>query len=484
MPSNTVPTHTVASLASEVDGTTLGDETVVILDVTHDSREVGEGVLFVAVPGFTSDGHDFVLQAATGGASAVCVQRNQSVAVPQIRVPDTRLVLAPLAAAVHGHPSAALRVVGITGTNGKTTAAHMLESIASKAGIKTGLIGTIGARSGTRPLVIRRTTPESTDLQRMLAEMVTDDVDVVAMEVSSHALELGRVASTRFAVGAFTNLSQDHLDFHRNMEDYFSAKARLFAQTDHAVVNVESVWGERLAEMVDGPLTTVGSGGDLRATDVASSLAGSSFTISGADLAFPVTLRMAGGFNVSNALVAAGCALVLDISPDAIAAGLSSITSVPGRFEVIDHGRGFGVVVDYAHTPEGIELVIDAARSMSSGRVIAVIGAGGDRDRSKRPLMGAAGAMADVLWVTSDNPRNEDPTAIISDVMEGLTEQSNVRVEPDRAVAIRAAIVQAQPGDIVLILGKGHEQGQDVGGRITPFDDRDVARQALEAGLT
>ena len=474
-----MPSNTLAELAEVTAGTVHGNADVVISDVTHDSREVSEGVLFVAVRGFAADGHGFVAQAAERGASAACVDELQAVSIPQLQVADTRSVLAALAASVHGQPSAHLRVVGITGTNGKTTVAHMLESITRAAGLPTGLIGTIGARSGDRPLEVRRTTPEATDLQRMFAEMVKDGIDVVAMEVSSHALTLGRVASTGFRIGAFTNLSQDHLDFHADMEEYFAAKAALFDQTERAVINTDSEWGRRLRDMVEVPVTTVGTDADIAVSEIEAALTESRFRVDLDGTTIDVVLPIPGAFNISNALVAAGCAHHLGISLGDIKRGLEEIPPVAGRFEVIPHDGAFGVVVDYAHTPEGIELVIDAARGVSSGRVIALIGAGGDRDRFKRPLMGAAGAAADLLWVTSDNPRSEDPAAIISDVMDGVGTTTEVRVEVDRAKAIADAIAEAGPGDLVLILGKGHEQGQDLGDRVIPFDDRVVAKAAL-----
>ena len=476
------PSSTLEELAEVTSGTVRGDASTVVTDVTHDSRQATDGFLFVAVRGMTADGHAYVEQAAEGGASAVCVEDFQQVSIPQLRVADTRAALSVLASTVHGDPSLRLRLVGITGTNGKTTVAHMVESITRAAGLSSGVIGTIGARSGDRALEIGRTTPESTDLQRMLASMVGDQVDVVAMEVSSHALSLGRVAGTRFEVGAFTNLSQDHLDFHSDMESYFAAKAAMFGQARHAVINIDSPWGARLVGMVDIPVTTVGAGGVLRPSEVVSTLSGSTFRLTGQETELEITLPLPGGFNVSNAAVAAGCALILGMPADAIERGLAAVTSVAGRFEVIQHAGDFGVVVDYAHTPDGIEAVIAATRAMTSGRVIALVGAGGNRDRGKRPLMGAAGAHADLLWVTSDNPRSEDPAAIISEVMQGVEVGTDVRVEPDRAAAIAGAIGEARSGDTVLILGKGHEQGQDLGNRVIPFDDRQVARSVLGGG--
>lgn len=461
---------------------------IAIRDVTHDSRRSGPGVLFVAVRGFTVDGHDYLQQAVDAGAAAVCVERPTSLKVPQLVVSDTRSALPHLAAAVHHHPSRHLRVVGITGTNGKTTVAYLLDSIVRAAGMTSALIGTIGARIDGRSIAVGRTTPEAPEFQRLLAGMVDAHVEVAAVEVSSHALTLHRVDAVAFEVGAFTNLTQDHLDFHKDLDDYYHAKATLFEadRTKQAVIWVDDPYGARLAAEVTIPATTVGltEGADIRAGDVDVTPTGSRFELLVGDESTTVDLPLGGAFNVENALVAAACATVLGIDAGAIARGLGSVSQIPGRFEKIDAGQAFAVIVDYAHTPDGIAAVIAAAREVSQGAVIVVVGAGGDRDRRKRPAMGEAAARADIAVITSDNPRSEDPLSIIDEVVRGAPPAEGVRVVPDRREAIRQAIRAAAPGDVVLILGKGHEHGQEIAGRVEPFDDRDVAAEELREVLT
>jgi UDP-N-acetylmuramoyl-L-alanyl-D-glutamate--2,6-diaminopimelate ligase len=474
-------------LADAVGGELVGAELrTTIREVTHDSRQAGPGVLFVAVRGFAVDGHDFLDQAVQAGAAAVCVERQSSLAVPQLIVRDSRAALPHLAAAVHRHPSRQLRVVGITGTNGKTTVAYLLESIVKAAGLRAAVVGTIGARIAGRSVAMARTTPEAADLQRLLAEMVDAAVDVAAVEVSSHALALHRVDAVAFEVGAFTNLTQDHLDFHADLDEYFEAKASLFQETrtKQAVIWIDDQYGAQLASRVTIPVTRVGSreDADVGARGIHVSPTGSRF-----ELLMPagsgfIELPLGGAFNVENALVAAACAGALGIEFDAIARGLTAAPQIPGRFEKIEAGQAFAVIVDYAHTPDGISAVIDAAREVSDGAVIVVVGAGGDRDRLKRPRMGEAAARADVAVITSDNPRSEDPPAIIAEVVGGIPAGGAVlEVVPDRREAIRFALRAASAGDVVLILGKGHEQGQEISGRIEPFDDRAVAAEELAA---
>lgn len=475
-------------LATTVAGArVLGVANPVIADVTHDSRSVEAGSLYVAIRGFRSDGHDYVSQAAARGAVAICVDHEMAVDVPQLVVPSTREALGPLAAAVWDHPSRNFALIGVTGTNGKTTVTHMIEAITRTAGKRTGLIGTVGARvSGgsdeeTLRIPLDRTTPEASRLQRLFAQMSDAGAEVVVMEVSSHALSLGRVAGTDFALGAFTNLSQDHLDFHDTMEEYFLAKALLFEMVPVAVVQRDDPWGRRLISRLPETMTVteVGEGGDVSATDVFLQADHSTFTLNRGAKSVAVTLPIAGRFNIDNALIAAGCAGHLGITLDLTADGLATLEPVPGRFEHVPSGSGFDVVVDYAHTPDGVANVVAAGRAISSGSVIVVVGAGGDRDHAKRPLMGAAAARADRLFVTSDNPRTEDPNLIIEQILAGIEDRSTVIVEPDRRRAITAAISSARPGDLIMILGKGHELGQDVGGVVTPFDDRAVARAAI-----
>ena len=467
-------------LALAVGGVTYGDPEVTVTDVTHDSRLAGAGTMYVAVRGSHFDGHDFVATAVAAGSSAVCVDHFVASGVSELEVADTRRVMGALAASVHDNPSASVAVVGVTGTNGKTTVTHYVESITASAGRTPGLIGTVHTRVGEHSLDSERTTPEATDFQRLLAEMRDLGADVIAAEISSHALELGRVSATRFAVAAFTNLSQDHLDFHGDMEAYRAAKERLFYEYEvgAAVINVDDEVGREIASKVGMPVLRVGAEGDLSASEMRTSFEGTSFQMALHGETHLIDTPLIGAFNVENALIAAGCCLQLGVSVDEVVSGLRRLGSVPGRFELVSGSFPVRVVVDYAHTPEGIHQAISVARGLAPGRVIAVFGAGGDRDREKRPLMGRAAIEADLSVLTSDNPRSEDPEAIIQDVMTGI-EGSGVVVEPDRRRAIEHAIRAASPGDVVLILGKGHETGQEIGERILPFDDKLVAGEVL-----
>jgi UDP-N-acetylmuramoyl-L-alanyl-D-glutamate--2,6-diaminopimelate ligase len=384
---------------------------------------------------------------------------------------------------VFGRPADHLTTIGVTGTNGKTTCTYLLEAILRAAGRTPGVIGTTGARIAGSPVAIDRTTPEAPDLHRLLARMRGDGVRAVAMEVSSHALEQRRTDGLRFDAAIFTNLSQDHLDFHGTMEAYFEVKARLFTP-EHAalaVVGADDPYGGRLIGSVSIPVVTyaVASDADLRATDVMVGPEGSSFVVDGVH----VRTALRGAFNVDNCLaaLAAARAIGLDLAP--AAAAVASVEDVPGRMEVIDGDRGFGVVVDYAHTPDSIRVVLRGARSLAAGRVLVVFGCGGERDRAKRPSMGAAAtANADLTVITSDNPRSEDPLAIIDEILPGAAEGGGPYVvEPDRRGAIRLALQEARPGDLVVVAGKGHEPVQEIGGTRIPFDDRTVVREELAA---
>jgi UDP-N-acetylmuramoyl-L-alanyl-D-glutamate--2,6-diaminopimelate ligase len=470
---------TLARLAQVGSGDIVGDPATAIFDVTHDSRVAGPGHLFVAIRGAHRDGHQYV---AASRAAAACVETAMTAPVPLLVVADTRAALGILAAEVHGHPSRELPVVGITGTNGKTTVAHMLAAIVDAAGGVPGLVGTVGARIGDEHLDLERTSPEASDFQRLLRRMVDAGVSVAAVEVSSHAQVFGRTAATEFAVVAFTNLSQDHLDMHGDMESYFQAKASLFLDsTAAAVVNIDDPWGSRLAAMIDRPVTTVGVGGEFSAREVVPGLTSSLFQLVTPAGAIDVVLPVGGGFNVENGVVAAACAQLLGYDLTTIGAGLSAVEPIPGRMEPVDAGQEPAIIVDYAHTPEGIEQVVASVRPLVEGKVIVVVGAGGDRDAAKRPEMGRAAAQADVLFITSDNPRSEDPDAIIDAVSAGADGPATVHIEPDRRQAIEHAIAAAQSGDAVLVLGKGHETGQEIAGNVLPFDDRQVAREAVMA---
>lgn len=474
-------------VAEQVPGliSVVGDD-VSVSDITHDSRQAGPGSLFVAIPGEQFDGHNFVGAAIENGTSAVLVEKQQPGSIPQIIVENSRDAMPWAARAVFDVPDASLVIAGVTGTNGKTTVTHMIEAIMTSAGLSVGVIGTLGARINGAPLPIARTTPEATDLQRILARMRDDGVRFVLMEVSSHAIQLRRCDAIHFSVVGFTNLSQDHLDFHGDMEAYFEVKQRLFTQsvTDAAVINKGDPWGERLEESTNVSTTTVSLGADaeVSATDLVESTVGTSFTVMTPEGSVPVALPLVGRFNVANALVAIGMALRLGVDLPTISRGLGKLDAIPGRMELIPHDGPFTVVVDYAHTPDAIAVVLGSAQSTVSGRVIALVGAGGDRDRDKRSIMGAAAArLSDLTIITTDNPRSEDPSVIAAEVRRGAEAQPNAVVETviDRRSAIRRAIAVARTGDMVLVLGKGHEQGQEIATEVLPFDDRDEVRDAL-----
>jgi UDP-N-acetylmuramoyl-L-alanyl-D-glutamate--2,6-diaminopimelate ligase len=452
---------------------------VEVNDATHDSRQVGIGSLFVAVGGEHYDGHDFVGEAIARGAVAVMAERHLTLDVPLLLVPSSRRAMAALAAAVQGYPSEELAVVGVTGTNGKTTVTHLIEAIARAAGKSCGLIGTIETRLGSQEIANPHTTPEATDFQRLLRVMADGGAEMVACEVSSHALALNRVAGTRFVVGAFTNLSQDHLDLHGSLEDYFEAKASLFDVAERKAVWIDDPFGARLAARHPDALT-VGPGGEVWASRVTSDLGGTTFVLHLPDGQEQAHMNLPGNFNLANALVAGACAHLLGFSLEQVTVGLSDLRSVPGRFEVVSGKGPVTVVVDYAHTPGGIQSVIETARTLGKGRVVVVVGAGGDRDRAKRPAMGRAASGADVVIVTSDNPRSEDPDTIIEQVLNGVDNPAVVRIS-DRKEAIATALGSAVAGDIVLVLGKGHETGQEIDGVVHPFDDRSLVRELLAA---
>jgi UDP-N-acetylmuramoyl-L-alanyl-D-glutamate--2,6-diaminopimelate ligase len=472
----------VAALAPEA---VLGSpDPVEVRDLAYDARAVTPGAAFFAVPGERADGHDFAEEAVTNGAAVLVVERAVAPEVPQLVVPSTRAAMATAADVFFGEPTRELEVAGVTGTSGKTTTAFLLHSVLDVAGRRPGLLGTVESRVGgdVRPVV--RTTPEAIDLQRTFREMLDAGDRSVALEASSHASVLHRLDRVRFDALVFTNLSQDHLDFHPSMDEYYAAKRRLFigAAPPPAAVNVGDLWGRNLAEeLADknrAPLVTYGLAPDaeIRPEGLELGAAGATFTAGGIE----IRSKLRGRFNVENVLGVIAAAILLDVDEEDIAAGIAGLEGVPGRFEPVDEGQPFSVVVDYAHKPDALDNVLRTARELADGRVVVVFGAGGDRDRQKRPLMGkVARDLADVVIVTSDNPRSEDPLAIIQDVLQGTG--TDVEIDPDRRSAIGRAIEVAAPGDVVVIAGKGHEQGQDVGGEKLPFDDRVVAREALRA---
>jgi UDP-N-acetylmuramoyl-L-alanyl-D-glutamate--2,6-diaminopimelate ligase len=444
-----------------------GGAPVDVTDLAYDTRAVTPGALFFCVPGERVDRHDLAADAVERGAVALVVERPLDLRVPQLIVPSARIAMAVAADEFFDRPTEELVVAGVTGTNGKTTTSYLIHSIFEAAGMRPGLIGTIESRVGSEARPAVRTTPEAIDLQRMFRQMLDAGDRSVVLEATSHGSALGRLERVRFHAIAFTNLTQDHLDFHPSMEDYFDAKRRLFTEHEPApaaAINVDDAWGRKLAE-------------ELRRLDRAPVL---TYGVSaGADLR-EHTFRTAlvGRFNTENVLAAWAVARLVGVPDAVVAEGVERLPGVPGRFESVDEGQPFRVIVDYSHTPDSLENVLRAARELAAQRVICVFGAGGDRDRGKRAIMGRiASELADVAIVTSDNPRSEEPQAIIDDILVGVTRP--VEVEPDRRAAIEQAIALAGAGDVAVIAGKGHEQGQEFADRKIPFDDREVAREAL-----
>ena len=459
-----------------------------ISGLAYSSRQVAPGDLFFCVPGFRADGHDFAPDAVERGAAALVCERPLGLGVPEVVVPDVRAAMGPIAARFHADPTADLRVVGITGTNGKTTTAYLVRALLEEAGIQCGLLGTVSSVIGGCEEPVERTTPEAIDLQASFRRMLDAGDRACAIEVSSHALELGRARGIRFATRVFTNLSQDHLDFHPSMEHYFVAKRKLFeapgGDPGTSIVNADDEWGRRLLADVDGAVSyAVERPADYRARDLRFDASGARFVCETPDGEVELATRLPGQFNVLNALAALAAVRPLGVGLEEAARGLACAHRVPGRMEPVDEGQEFAVLVDYAHTPEALENVLRAARELCPGRLHVVFGAGGDRDKTKRPLMGrVASALADRVVVTSDNPRSEDPEAIVDEVMVGTG--PGAEREVDRRAAIARALGAAAPADVVVIAGKGHEQGQEfAGGRKEPFDDVSEARAALRALL-
>ena len=460
-----------------------GAPEVEISSLAYSSQSVTPGALFFCVPGFRADGHDFAPTAVERGAVALVCQRPLGLGVPEVLVPDVRAAMGPAAARFYGDPTAELDVVGITGTNGKTTTAFLVRHLLEAGGRSCGLLGTVKRVVGGVEEEVERTTPEAIDLQATFRRMIDGGDRACAMEVSSHALELGRVGGIRFACRVFTNLTQDHLDFHVTMDAYFEAKRRLFRESGIAVVNLDDEYGRRIAGEIECVTFAVDHEADYRARDVEFDLMGSRFTCQTPAGTLELESPLPGVFNVENVLAAVAVARSLDVPGARIEQALPEFGRVPGRFEPVNEGQEFGVLVDYAHTPDSLENVLRAAREVTRGRLHLVFGAGGDRDRGKRPLMGAAARrLADRVLVTSDNPRNEAPETIIDQVMEGAGPDAGREVDRRRAIA--RAVETAEGGDVVVIAGKGHEQGQEFeNGRKEPFDDVAVARDALRARL-
>ena len=447
----------------------VGPADAVVHDLAYDARTARPGSLFFCVPGQRADGHDFAPEAVANGAVALVVERRLDTPVPQFVVADSRAAMAVAADEFFGRPTAELAVAGVTGTAGKTTTAFLLYAVLAAAGRRPGLLGTIETRVDGERRPATRTTAEAIDLQRLFREMLDAGDRSCAMEATSHGSALRRLDRVRFQVLVFTNLDQDHLDFHRDMEDYFEAKRRLFVRDDPppAAVNVGNAYGRRLADELRGrgtPLLTFGLGEDAEIRPETTA----------------VQTRLQGRFNLENVLGTVAAGRLLGIDDDAVARGIASVAGVPGRFQPVDEGQDFTVIVDYSHKPGALETVLRTARELGPGRLICVFGCGGDRDRGKRPLMGRiASELTDIAIVTSDNPRSEDPLAIIDEIVAGMDGEETV--EPDRAEAIELALELARPGDVVVIAGKGHERGQEIGGVVLPFDDAEVAGEVLRA---
>ncbi|AHV98383.1 UDP-N-acetylmuramoyl-L-alanyl-D-glutamate--2,6-diaminopimelate ligase [Paenibacillus sabinae] len=475
----------------------IGSGETEITDLQADSRKVKPGDLFICLPGFTVDGHDFAPQAAASGAAALVVERQLDIDLPQIIVGDSRFAMAVLANTFFGSPSSRMKMIGVTGTNGKTTTTYLIERILEDHGVKTGLIGTIQMRYGGVSYPMPRTTPESLELQRALSDMVSQGVQSCVMEVSSHALEQGRVKGTDFRTAIFTNLTQDHLDYHHTMEEYRAAKGLFFArlgnaisplkeERKYAVLNADDEASTYFAAQTAAETITYGIDNEagVRASQISITAKGTSFHVTTFKGNADISLKMVGKFNVYNALAAITAALLEDIPLADIKASLEAVPGVSGRVESVDEGQPYAVVVDYAHTPDGLENVLRTVREFAEGKVLTVFGCGGDRDRTKRPLMGKIAAKySDHILVTSDNPRTEDPEAILKDIEAGLVEDgvdtSRYELIVDRREAIGKAIDVASPGDVVLIAGKGHETYQLIGGAVLDFDDRIVAKEAI-----
>jgi UDP-N-acetylmuramoyl-L-alanyl-D-glutamate--2,6-diaminopimelate ligase len=479
----------LADLVKELPGAQLhGDPALEIRAVTHDSRRSDEGSVFVAIRGLAADGHDFIDAARKKGAAAVVSEEAPREGVPWVRVGDAREALARFSAAVLGHPSRELQLVGVTGTNGKTTTAYMVDSALRESGHTVGLIGTVEYRIGDHVARAVRTTPEASDLQSYLRQMVDAGCRQAVLEVSSHSLALQRVSGVGFEVAIFTNLSRDHLDFHGDMDAYFAAKRILFDELLHeggrAVINVDDDRGAELARSTTRAVSScsLSPGADFTAEDVRLSLDGTRFRARTPAGVFEVQTPLLGRFNVVNALCAFGAALALDVAPDAVQRGIASLKGVPGRIERVDVGQDFTVLVDYAHTDDALKNLLETVRELSPRRLITVFGCGGDRDRSKRPLMGAVAArLSDVVVLTSDNPRSEPPEAIIEEVRRGIpaARADETEVIVDRREAIARALELGREGVVIVIAGKGHETHQVLRDRTVPFDDRQVVREVL-----
>jgi len=490
------PSTTASDLARWLGGTTdvsvHGDLDAAVSGISLSTGRIRPGDLYAALPGTRAHGADFAAQALSAGAVGVLTDATGldrlPPGTPAIVVAEPRRVLGRLAARIYGDPATDLRVIGVTGTQGKTTTTRILEQGLTASGVTSAVIGTVGTRIAGEDVKTELTTPEAPDLHGLFAVMRERGVDTCAMEVSSHALVLGRVDGVVFDVATFLNLGRDHLDFHADVDDYFAAKASLFTAERAAVglTNVDDEFGRRLLEVAGIPMSTYSSRGgdaDWRAVDVELTATGATFTVLGPEVELRTAIHIPGEFNVSNALAAIASAALAGLDPRSVADGIARVGGVPGRLEQVSRGQDYSVVVDYAHKPDALEAVLATLRPLTQGRVVVVVGAGGDRDTLKRPVMGEIAArLGDLVIVTDDNPRTEDPAAIRAAVLEGARAGAAEVLElGDRRLAIREAVRRAGPGDVVLIAGKGHETGQEVHGVVHPFDDRVVAAEEIDA---
>ena len=457
-----------------------------IKEMSYNTGTVTDGCLFFCIVGYKTDGHLYAKKAVENGARAIVISRDVEVGndITKIYVKDTRIAMARMASNFYGNPASKLNVIGVTGTNGKTTSTFMLKSILDTAGHKTALLGTIYNIIGDKTENAKRTTPESLDLQKMFYEMVSDGIDTCIMEVSSHSLALKRVFGVNFKTCIFTNLTQDHLDFHKTMENYFKTKLTIFDNCDTACINVDDEYGRRAASTISNRQINYGITNkcDVMAKDIKIREDGTEFTLSYKNNDIQVDIHMPGKFNVYNALGCAASCISLGISPDKIKDGLEVLTGVPGRSEIINAKNGFTIVIDYAHTPDGIVNILKTAREYTKGSLITVFGCGGDRDKTKRPKMGkAAGELSDFCVVTSDNPRSEDPKSIIEDILPGIEETNcNYIIIADRVDAIKYAIKKGKIGDVIVIAGKGHETYQILKDKTIHFDEREIVSAILK----
>lgn len=459
------------------------DMAINISSIAYDSRKVKKGTLFIAIPGFKFDGHDFIPEAIKKGATLIVGQKKLDLDFPYIQVKDSRRALSKISAKFYGYPAEKLKIIGITGTNGKTTTSYLLKAILDEVGFNTGVIGTIGNKIKDTSIPAEHTTPESLEINQLFYKMLEEDVDYVAMEVSSHSLKLKRVDEICFDVGVFTNLSQDHLDFHKSFDDYFKSKRKLFEISKKAVINADDKAGQKIIDTINIPMLTYGiknKDADIRAEDVKITDKSVSYTLKVKNKKLPICYHVPGLFSVYNSLAAIATGLLLSIPLETLSAVLKKVKGVPGRFEPVERGQDYTVIVDYAHTPDGLRNVLKTIKSFCRGRIITVFGCGGDRDKTKRPIMGEISSkLSDFTIITSDNPRSENPEKIIDDIEKGLLNKNYERIL-NREDAIKRAIEITQKNDVVLIAGKGHETYQILNDKTIHFDDKEIASNFIK----